>query len=581
MYKHLSYILLALPIYTFSSARADTLPLPPQQIVIGDTPVSIMGVFPRVKPTLIRIGSGADSLDISQDMTGTEHPNDNYLIISPRDAPVTNIDVVAGGRSYQFNCSYGFVDPNGYCTSYFMDGSRIKISSSPLNQFTSLWHIEFTTPEGVKFYQPSVPVQTCSEGECEPIEAYFLEKELPEGSAVFYDGGVVSNTSGERIIGSSSYRTICSGGSCQDRLISTSSLTTSAVPGATTTTFTNAAGNATQYVISGPFTFSEILPGTSSPRYKVSPIPGVLQPDSYSWPYNMDGRVPQIYFDEYKPDGSYARTSFTEGTNFPPGVSHDTIVTKQDGSKEEFLWSDFSAGYETNKRIIEYKDGLGRSWSYDYDEYYRIRTIYYPDGETINRIFDNRGNILEERRVAKPGTGLPDIVTTKGFPANCDESNYRVCNKPIWEADAKGNRTDYQYDTRNGFMTGKLGPADVNGFRPLTKWTVAAFGQSVNGHVPAGVAVPAQRWAVTEKRECIVSPVTGTTVDFNSTCPDANAEITRTEYTQSLPDGAMVFLPKSQIVSASGTDRRTCFSYDDAGRLISSTSPRAGLTSCP
>ena len=50
--------------------------------------------------------------------------------------------------------------------------------------------------------------------------------------------------------------------------------------------------------------------------------------------------------------------------------------------------------------------------------------------------------------VAKTGSGLADIVTTGGYDTTC--SNVKTCNQPNWTKDAKGNQTDYTYDTTHG-----------------------------------------------------------------------------------------------------------------------------------
>ncbi|NWP89648.1 hypothetical protein GY985_24880, partial [Escherichia coli] len=62
--------------------------------------------------------------------------------------------------------------------------------------------------------------------------------------------------------------------------------------------------------------------------------------------------------------------------------------------------------------------------------------------------YDSRGNVTEKRAVAKSGSGLADIVTPANYDASCTYA--AKCNQPNWTKDAKGNQTDYTYNTSTG-----------------------------------------------------------------------------------------------------------------------------------
>jgi len=63
---------------------------------------------------------------------------------------------------------------------------------------------------------------------------------------------------------------------------------------------------------------------------------------------------------------------------------------------------------------------------------------------------DLKGSGHETRRVAKPGSGLPDSVTRAGFYSTCSSANAKRCNKPVWTEDALGNRTEFTYEQATG-----------------------------------------------------------------------------------------------------------------------------------
>ena len=80
-----------------------------------------------------------------------------------------------------------------------------------------------------------------------------------------------------------------------------------------------------------------------------------------------------------------------------------------------------------------------------------------PEGNYLHNTYDARRNITEMRRVAKTGSGIPDIVTTASFPATC--TNQKTCNQPTATTDARSNVTDYTYSTTHGGVLTETGPA--------------------------------------------------------------------------------------------------------------------------
>jgi YD repeat-containing protein len=87
----------------------------------------------------------------------------------------------------------------------------------------------------------------------------------------------------------------------------------------------------------------------------------------------------------------------------------------------------------------------------------------------VQLTLDARGNVTESRAVAKPGSGLADIVAGASYPADC--SNPATCNQPVSTTDARGNVTNYVYDSIHGGLLSVTAPAAPNGVRPQTRYS--------------------------------------------------------------------------------------------------------------
>jgi YD repeat-containing protein len=187
--------------------------------------------------------------------------------------------------------------------------------------------------------------------------------------------------------------------------------------------------------------------------------------------------------------------------------------------------------------------------SYGYDTYGRLTSITRPDGNVESQTLDSRGNPIESRIVAKPGSGLSDLVVTRSYPT-CDTSNFRICNKPSYVIDAKGNRTDYTYYTAHGGIWTETGPADAAGNNLQTTYQYASF-TGVDG------AVFYKLSSKTTKLSASSSTTWSYTYDASNHW--ALKQVSET-------GGSTTFI--------------TCLHYNDAGQLLSKTAPRAGLQVC-
>lgn len=127
-----------------------------------------------------------------------------------------------------------------------------------------------------------------------------------------------------------------------------------------------------------------------------------------------------------------------------------------------------------SQRMTSVTDANNHTTTMEYDTSGRVTKTTQPEGNYTQLTYDSRGNATERRGVAKTGSGLADIVLTAGYDTTC--ANMVTCNKPNWTKDAKGNQTDYTYDsTHGGVLTATLPAATAGGVRPQTRYSYTAL----------------------------------------------------------------------------------------------------------
>ena len=119
-------------------------------------------------------------------------------------------------------------------------------------------------------------------------------------------------------------------------------------------------------------------------------------------------------------------------------------------------------------------NALSQTTGFQYDGYSRLTETALPEGNKAVTVYDARGNVTSTTLKAKAGSGLADIVTTASYAATC--TNPATCNSPNWTKDAKGNQTDYTYDTTHGGVLTVTAPADAGGVRPQTRYNYTLTG---------------------------------------------------------------------------------------------------------
>ena len=214
----------------------------------------------------------------------------------------------------------------------------------------------------------------------------------------------------------------------------------------------------------------------------------------------------------------------------------------------------------------------------DYPAFTRLAEYTTPEGNTVRQTYDLRGNVIENRKISKPISGLTDIVSAASFPANC--SNPVTCNKPTSITDAKGAVTTYTYDaTHGGVLTetspsvGGVGPQKRHEYAQRYAWIKDAAG---TGYVQAATPI----WVKTKERFCKAGAASG------ASCAGGAADEVVTEFDYGPNAGPNNLWLRGMAVTATNSagtaeTQRTCYGYDENGRKVSETSPLANLAVCP
>jgi RHS repeat-associated protein len=244
---------------------------------------------------------------------------------------------------------------------------------------------------------------------------------------------------------------------------------------------------------------------------------------------------------------SITREGVATTYTYVDGPSTRTVTATTAGTSRVYVIDNY------NGRLKSFTDELGRVTTYDYDANRRPIKITYPELNYVQFEYDTRGNLTKTTRVAKPGSGDADIVTSATYPASC--AGNVACNKPLTTTDERGHVTDYTYDPVHGGVLTVTSPADAAGVRPQTRYTyqrLDAYG------APSATGIFVQTGISTCR----------TTSSCSGTADEAKTTIV---YGRNL-------LPTS-IAKAAGNGSLTAtttMTYDDIGNLLTADGPLAG-----
>lgn len=279
---------------------------------------------------------------------------------------------------------------------------------------------------------------------------------------------------------------------------------------------------------------------------------------------------------------SYSRGGGTWNYTYSDvGTQRTTTVTQPLGGSKVYV-SDTA-----QRKLISVTDELTHTTSYTYDSFVRPTRVTKPEGNYTQVTYDGRGNITETRNVAKSGSGLSDIVISANFGTTC--SNPKTCNKPNSTTDARGNVTDYSYDsTHGGVLTVTKPAATSGGTRPQTRFGYTALFAYYKNSSGTIVAASTSIYKLTSTSACQTgSSCSGTLDEVKSTIAYGSTGVANnllpTSVLAGSGDGALTATTAKTYDSIgnvtsidgplSGTADTSGFTYDANRRLILSISP--------
>lgn len=253
--------------------------------------------------------------------------------------------------------------------------------------------------------------------------------------------------------------------------------------------------------------------------------------------------INQVTRDGVQWDYSYVNFRYAQ---VPNGYQYDGVnVTGPNGYSVKYAITPQSPVGPAPTRIDNITDANLKVTSFHYDGANRPDIITYPELNSVTVTYDPFGNLASKTVKAKPGSGLPDITETAYVNVNaCIEAR---CYHPEWYRDGLNRQTDYLYND-SGWLTEQTDPADANGVRRKTYITY-----------DTGVGAIQRKRVV---RVCGAGTTCGTSQEI------------RTEYDY----WGNTFLPSAErrIDAQTGTTLTTTYSYDLAGRLLSTDGPLPG-----
>jgi RHS repeat-associated protein len=308
------------------------------------------------------------------------------------------------------------------------------------------------------------------------------------------------------------------------------------------TTITDSMGRATEYTISST-TFAIKRPGSATNNLTAS--------------YDANGRVSSLTKDgvAYTYVFTLAGTVLTGVLSGPNGTIRTTTADTSTGA------------------VLSEADGNNKTTTYLSDSYGRITKTTYPEGNYVSVVYDSRGNITQSTAVAKPGSGLANIVTTAGYDTTC--TNPKTCNQPNWTKDAKGYETDYTYDPNTGQLLTATSPAPSgasplgSGTRPQTRYAYTNYQAYYKNNVGSIVASGTPISLPTSVSQCQTGAICAGTADEAKTTISYGPQIAGT---------ANNLLPASvSIGSGDGALTATsAFTWDNIGNQTTVDGPLSG-----
>lgn len=277
-------------------------------------------------------------------------------------------------------------------------------------------------------------------------------------------------------------------------------------------------------------------------------VTGIRRPgassDTTSISYGTNGRVSSI-----TANGETKTYDWTTGTT-------TVVETSTSGGESSTVTSTPAA-----QQPVSVENGTNNTISFTYDANGRKIRETRPEGDYTHWTRDARGNVTETRHVAKPGSGLADIVATASFAATC--STPATCNKPAYTIDARGKRTDYTYATHGGITRVRYPAPSGSGARPEINYGYTALYPKVRNASGNLVNAAAPQYKVTQITACATAATcSGTVNETKVTLAYGTPNLLLTQMTVASGNGAI--------------SSTTAYTYDNADNLTSVDGPLPG-----
>ena len=284
--------------------------------------------------------------------------------------------------------------------------------------------------------------------------------------------------------------------------------------------------------------------------------------------YDGYGRI-KTYAD---PRGTWTY-SYSDTTLKQVQAVGDRTITLTDPSSTTIMTTKVS---KSPRYMDTVADGLGRTTAYGNSQYavpgytgkyyYLLTSVAKPESNTTGYTYDSRQNITQVTNTPKTGSGLSATNLTAGYDTTC--SNTKTCKQPNWTKDAKGNQTDYTYDTTHGGVLTVTLPADQNGLRQRTYNTYTSF-DTGNGTV----------YRLTRSDTCGLS----STQLALTACPSTTTiAVTTVDYgnATTAPKTYKSFQPyaTTQTDGPGSVSATTTYTYDNVGNVVAVDGPRSDVT---
>jgi len=307
-----------------------------------------------------------------------------------------------------------------------------------------------------------------------------------------------------------------------------------------TFTVTNALGRVTRY----EYGADAASPDPTSPVRQNYRLRRVFTPGNLSTPYQT------IVYDELFRTRRVTNIA-GEATEYLPGSVSGERWRR--GQIIDPLGNAATSVFDERGGVIASIDPIGRTTRNTYDDAGRLVRTVRPEGDAEERSYDVRSNVTRICAIPKERAGSPcndaiDILTQTTFVEgesvhSC--ANPTTCNRPSYEIDPRGGRTDLTWHT-NGDLLRIEAPAVADG-RPQLDYGYSNF--------TAGGAAFRQLTSITTARSSTESVTT--TFSYNSSNHHALQTATR---------------------DSGGLNLTTTLTYDSIGNLIAVNGPRSDVT---